>query len=600
MENITENEYSGQSLEPAANDLTVTESPDADVAAARARYEAKVKAMAPRERLAWADEVTKRLRGCVLDVADAHYTFEERKRLLLETMQEAAFGKAWQISGYKSWDEYWQAEFTDAKLFDSVKERNELIAHLKANSFSQRQIAPIVGLTQQSVQKILRKQDSDQGGQLTTKLSVAHHEGNGEATGQLTTELSVGHSESGVTSGPVDQKPVASLAMAGSRGVVRGINDRSQSLPRSADEIVCDWLWIRGLKALEGKSSRQIAEERGIPRKTIDYTIAMAVKDPKTRAKWWLKVMDLSREGLSVAGIAENLGLQVLAVRFVLERMQGTAHRDDPDDWPGSPLAQDLVDQASLEEWWGSGDGHDSPLRLLDGRATSVSEIAALMGVKQPRVTQILEAWAMEIGLPDRRKRTAQEQPEVEIVETEPQKTLRESAGISDERPEVIDASMRAERHGDDMYEGYWRKPSRWTKRGEPVDSSPCQWMQRVDAEITLFEPPKTGGYYSPLTYCMNDFLPRVFGWYNMIAYCYQGIGQDNIRPFFDNGLMGFRMLPRALDSLSKSLDITPDHRRALYETVRDMQGELKRMETRLAGACADDVRAMPAGHRGL
>lgn len=33
---------------------------------------------------------TKRLRGCVLDVADAHYTFEERKRLLLETMQEAA------------------------------------------------------------------------------------------------------------------------------------------------------------------------------------------------------------------------------------------------------------------------------------------------------------------------------------------------------------------------------------------------------------------------------------------------------------------------------------------------------------------------------
>ena len=189
MENITENEYSGQSLEPAVNDLTVTESPDADVAAARTRYEAKVKAMAPRERLAWADEVTKRLRGCVLDVADAHYTFEERKRLLLETMQEAAFGKAWQISGYKSWDEYWQAEFTDAKLFDSVKERNELIAHLKANSFSQRQIAPIVGLTQQSVQKILRKQDSDQGGQLTTKLSVAHHEGNGEATGQLTTEL---------------------------------------------------------------------------------------------------------------------------------------------------------------------------------------------------------------------------------------------------------------------------------------------------------------------------------------------------------------------------------------------------------------------------
>ena len=85
-----------------------------------------------------------------------------------------------------------------------------------------------------------------------------------------------------------------------------------------------------------------------------------------------------------------------------------------------------------------------------------------------------------------------------------------------------------------------------------------------------------------------------------MIAYCYQGIGQDNIRPFFDNGLMGFRMLPRALDSLSKSLDITPDQRRALYETVRDMQGELKRMETRLAGACADDVRAMPAGHRGL
>lgn len=582
MEHITENEYNGQSLEPAVNDLTVTESPDTDVAAARERYEAKVKAMTPRERLAWADEVTKRLRGCVLDVADAHYTFEERKRLLLETMQEAAFGKAWQISGYKSWDEYWLNEFTDAKLFDSVKERNELIAHLKANSFSQRQIAPIVGLSHVGVLKILKQQERE-----------------ASRGGQLVTELPVAHLEPGAASGPVDQKPVASLAMAGSRGLVRGINDRSQALPRSADEIVCDWLWIRGLKALEGMSSRRIAEERGIPRKTIDYTIAMAVKDPRTRAKWWLKVMDLSREGLSVAGIAEKLGLQVLAVRFVLERMQGQAHRDDPDDWPGGPAAQDLVDQASLEAWWGSGDGHDSPLRLLDGRTTSVSEIAALMGVKQPRVTQILEDWAMEIGLPDRRRRTAQEQP-VEIVEGEPQKTLREAAGISGDRPEVIDASMRAERHGDDMYEGYWRKPSRWTKRGEPVDSSPCQWMQRVDAEITLFEPPKTGGYYSPLTYCMNDFLPRVFGWYNMIAFCYQGIGRDNIRPFFDNGLMGFRMLPRALDSLSRCLDIEPDQRRALFETVRDMQAELKRMETRLARACADDVRAMPAGHRGL
>lgn len=600
MENITENEYSGQSLELAANLGIVTESSVNLVKEVRRRCESRVNAMGPRERLAWAEGVTKRLRDCTVDYFDALYTLEERKRVFLEVSVEAIFGKAWQVCGYGSLREYADAELNIEKIFKSRDERNEAIAHLRANGLSQTAIADLFGITQQAVNKILKQIDSEEGGQLTTELLVAHPDGNDTTSGQPTTELLVGHSESGVTSGPVDQKPVASLAMAGSRGVVRGINDRSQSLPRSADEIVCDWLWIRGLKALEGKSSRQIAEERGIPRQTIDYTISMAVKDPKTRAKWWLKVMDLSREGLSVAGIAERLGLQVLAVRFVLERMQGQAHRDDPDDWPGGPLAQDLVDQASLEEWWGSGDGHDSPLRLLDGRATSVSEIAALMGVKQPRVTQILEAWAMEIGLPDRRKRTMQEQPAVEIVETEPQKTLRESAGISDERPEVIDASMRAERHGDDMYEGYWRKPSRWTKRGEPVDSSPCQWMQRVDAEITLFEPPKTGGYYSPLTYCMNDFLPRVFGWYNMIAYCYQGIGQDNIRPFFDNGLMGLKMLPRALDSLSKSLDITPDQRRALYETVRDMQGELKRMETRLAGACADDVRAMPAGHRGL
>lgn len=596
MENITENEYSGQSLEPAAYGSTVTESPDADVAAARVRYEAKVHAMSPRERLAWADEVTKRLRGCVLDVADAHYTFEERKRLLVETMQEAAFGKAWQISGYGSWDEYWQAEFTDAKLFDSVKERNELIAHLKANSFSQRQIAPIVGLSQSGVKKILQAE----GGQLSTEYSVAHPEGDSDTTGQPDTDHSAGRSGPVSASGPVDQKPVASLAAAGSRGVVRGINDRSQSLPRSADEIVCDWLWIRGLKALEGRSSRQIAEERGIPRKTIDYTISMASKDLKTRAKWWLKVMRLSRDGLSVAGIAERLGLQVLAVRFVLERMQGQARRGSEDDWPGSPTAQELLDQAAFEAWWGSGEGHDSPLRLIDGMTTSVSEVADLLGVKQPRVTQILEDWAMEIGLPDRRRRGGQEQASDEVVETEPEKPLNEAAGISEGRPAVIDASMRAERHGDQMYENYWRRPSRFTKRGEPVDSTPSQWMKRVDAEITLFDPPKTGGYYSPLTFCMNDFLPRVCGWYNQIAFCPQGIGQDNIRPFFDNGLMWLRMLPRALDALSKSPDITPDQRRALFEATRDLPGELRRMESRLASACAADVRSMPPGHRGL
>ena len=149
MNNVISNDTISQSLDNAESVLPGFS--EESMLATKQRVEAKVNAMNASEKAAWADGITRRLREASLQALDAYYTFEERKRTMLETVQEAAFGGAWRLCGYASWEEYWTNELSEVRLFESIAECTDMIAHLKSQGFSQRQIAPVVGLCQSGV-----------------------------------------------------------------------------------------------------------------------------------------------------------------------------------------------------------------------------------------------------------------------------------------------------------------------------------------------------------------------------------------------------------------------------------------------------------------
>lgn len=561
--------------------------------ATKQRVEAKVNAMNASEKAAWADGITRRLREASLQALDAYYTFEERKRTMLETVQEAAFGGAWRLCGYSSWEEYWTNELSEVRLFESIAERNDMIAHLKSHGFSQRQIAPVVGLSQVGVQKILKsasKKVDDIVTSQVTELSDNKHDSDSKSTnsGQVITKLSPSHSES--SSVPVVQKS----GLQGERETVRGINEVEQAASRSVDEMVRDWYWLKGLRFIDGLSARQIADDYSIPRKTVDYTLTnVGAKYTREISVLWLRIHLASRAGKTVALISNELGVAAIGVRFALERMHG-AHTTDPSN-TGAPWIRYIVDQASFEDWWNNGTNHVGVLKLVTGDPVTTSELAEIVGLSQPRVTQTLTDWAQWCGLPERRKMMLVEQEEG-------QSNWRVAAGASlDEPDRLVDFTVLQVAAANDITDQFYRKPHKWVEKGKIADSSPSSWFDLVDRHMTLnVQPPEVGPYYNSLLLLITKYYERTVSWINMIVNTPTGVGMDTMIPWADSWINTLRPQANMTRKIMLNRSVTMKQREEALTVVNRLIAEYQQVADQLKDQLAQDARNLPPGHRGL
>lgn len=84
----------------------------------------------------------------------------ERARTHLEAAAEEVVrqinGRAWLALGYESWDEMREAEYRGAAVIVPRADRPELVARLRAEGLSQRQIGDTIGTSQQQVSNDLR------------------------------------------------------------------------------------------------------------------------------------------------------------------------------------------------------------------------------------------------------------------------------------------------------------------------------------------------------------------------------------------------------------------------------------------------------------
>ena len=135
---------------------------------------------------------------------------------------------------------------------------------------------------------------------------------------------------------------------------------------------------------------------------------------------------------------------------------------------------------------------------------------------------------------------------------------------------------------GTDVFRQYWRRPSRWTKEGNPVDSSPCQWAQFVYNESIVHDPRNPSdvrNFFNPVAACLAHLLPLVAQAFDGATRHPGELGIDHRKALTDVAIRWFGTLPHTLVSLASSISMSDEQRRTLYSAIRDVRRDLDRLE---------------------
>lgn len=449
---------------------------------------ARVAQMSPEQRFAWANAITSSIRDHVLIMAGKWFDFDEARIKALEVCQEAYAGRAWKELGYESWGEYWDDQFSDVRLFNTKNERNNLIQSLKENGFSNRMIAPMVNMTYQSVARLVPSSSANDTSENTVSESVqvSHNATPAHPAADSTSESSADSSSniesttndaapSLPTSTPAPQQPVEKI---------KSLDGKEYSIPRSHDALIADWMWLKSLKDMQGKSLRDIETETGIPFGTVGRILREGEPSGRELAALALKARRMREEdALSRGMVAQRMGLRLDAVEWLLDK-----DRD--------PSVRDVVDRSCLLD-----QAYGGKCRLIDGSEMRQVDIARLCGVSQSMVSQALDSLKRDYGLAaaDRKRREDEGQP---IYEIPVNATL---ADVSDHKAGQLEDMYQ---HKGVLVNGYY------------PDAGTGQWAALVDEEIMQFDPsrPETvTPYYTAFAACMTDLVDHLNGPFNMV-----------------------------------------------------------------------------------
>lgn len=426
---------------------------------------ARVESMSEAEQLAWAQTVTLRVTDEIVQAGVAKIRFADRCRVLSETLREAMDGGAWRIKGYDSFREYCEEQFTVEKIFQSRGEQDELIRILHADGFSQSSIAGFIGMTQSTVSYHINKQDK-------TSSTVASIEPTGMTGGQGIEVRYPDHpgvDVSGVVADSgthvVDSVPsVESLESTPSKDAGDGgvkslaLDGKTYAMPRTREGLIADWLWFMALKEMEGLSRRQIEAQYGIPGSTVSTTLTKGRPTTSELVNLWLNAKHLRDNGIGMAGVANQTGLRLNALHYLLTDTQ-------------TPKLRDLINVESLFDWE-TGDGY---LKLVDGTTVTQTQVAQLIGRSQPTVSAALNTWLEELGI------------QHDIQERDHNAGEPDLTSLTDTTLHDIN-----NQHAEQLERDYWRQAR--IIDAKIIDPSPSIWAERIDTEAMELNPGQADG----------------------------------------------------------------------------------------------------------
>ena len=467
---------------------------------------ARVSKMSHEQQIAWANTVTSAIRDRVLVMAGKWFEFDESRRKAIEICQEAYAGQAWKILKFSSWGEYFAANFSDARLYNSREERDSLIKLLKENHFSYRMIAPMVNLSDRGVARVYNssaeiqtkpmpaRKGSSESEQVRTEFAPAQKGDSIESSEivDASTESTPAQSGESVASDAVSgaslHEPDADTSHEDSSPIVqpktKSLDGKDYTTPRSHDAMVADWMWMKSLKDMQGLSQRAIEAQTGIPQTTVGRILREGEPNGHELAALALKARRLSMEqALSRGMIADRMGLRFDAVEWLLDEQR-------------NPSVRDVIDKSCLLD-----QQYGGKCRLIDGSEMRQVDIARLCGVSQSMVSQTLESLRRSYGLEqkDRRRLADEGQPDYDLPDN----------------PSLADMS---DRKAGQMESVYRREGE--TVSGYIPEAGPAQWAQGVDEEIMRFDPtmPETATpYYTAFAHCASDLFSHLNGPVNMV-----------------------------------------------------------------------------------
>lgn len=494
----------------------------------------RVSKMTGEQQTAWANTITNSIRDRVLNMAGKWYEFSEARQLAIETCQDAFAGGAWRILGYRSWAEYWNDKFSTAELFRSKDERNQLIKTLKDNNFSSRMIAPMVNMSYRGVAKAANKlsasEESTPDGsenlvQMGTQFPSVQDQGE-SVTPDVRSSSDASNPEPAADTTPDGDGnvPLFSPAPAPAprpAAKTKSLDGKKYDPNRSHGEMVADWLWLKCLQDIKGKTLRAIEAETGVPFNTVSRILRENEPTDDEKTLLALKALRLRKEeSLSRAAVANRMGLRLEAVEWLLA--------DE-----NRPQVKDVIDRGCLLD-----QAYGGRLRLIDGSEQRQEDIADLCGVSQSMVSQTCTKLKKDYDLvaADHRR-----------VEAE--------GGVNWQLPDNPSMADLSDYKGSKLESVYWREGT--PANGYVPDAGPSQWTRIAENEAMDFDPsmPESATpWYTAFAHCATDLFAHLTGPCNIVLNHPELIDLDSSRDLLEALDVLRGVLDRGGAKLSKHL----------------------------------------------
>lgn len=495
----------------------------------------RVSKMSREQQIAWANTVTGAIRDRVLVMGGKWFEFDEARRKAIEVCQEAYAGQVWKILKFSNWGEYFVANFSDARLYNSREERDSLIRTLKENHFSYRMIAPMVNMTQAGVAKAYNKLSSAdvEFEQVSTEFTPAQDEDSTDSSEnvQVETEFPPVHSGEPVASDaqPDAVSDTSSHALASDttssspafQPKTKSLDGKDYSMPRSHDAMVADWMWMKSLKDMQGLTQRAIEARTGIPQTTVGRILREGEPNGRELSRLALKARRLSVEqALSRGMIAERMGLRLEAVEWLLA--------DE-----NRPQVKDVIDRGCLLD-----QAYGGRLRLIDGSEQRQEDIADLCGVSQSMVSQTCTKLKKDYDL------TVADHKRIEA-----------EGGVNWQLPDNPSMADLSDHKGSQLESVYWREGT--PANGYIPDAGPSQWTRVAEDEAMEFDPsmPESATpWYTAFAHCATDLFTHLTGPCNIVLNHPELIDLDSSRELLEALDVLRGVLDRGGAKLSKHL----------------------------------------------
>jgi hypothetical protein len=221
-------------------------------------------------------------------------TSVERARTHLEAAAEEVVrqinGRAWIALGYGSWDDMREAEYRGAAVIVPRADRPELLAKLRAEGLSQRQVADTIGVSQGLVSREIRNSNFDNTEQPATRI---------DSLGRERPTTYAPRAQDVPPASDAVERPANSVPSVPTRDLGDVLEER---MPGTRADLARTSLRARWSKDMASAADIDLLDPEQVRAVIEDTEASVAIGTLRRLAKWADRLEQAGRPGLRIVG----------------------------------------------------------------------------------------------------------------------------------------------------------------------------------------------------------------------------------------------------------------------------------------------------------